>query len=73
MNRCDRLESCKFFQEAMTAMPAVADMMKKRYCYGDHESCARKMIFQALGKGYAPVDLAPNDVKRAQAIIDANS
>jgi len=50
-------------------MPTVAEMMKKRYCHGDYGSCARQLIFQSLGKGHAPVDLAPNDIQRAHRII----
>lgn len=53
----------------MVTMPTVAEMMKKKYCHGDDASCARKLVFQTLGKGHAPVDLAPNDLERAKKII----
>ena len=69
MATCDQIETCRFFQEAMNTMPTIAEMMKKKYCNGDFDSCARKVVFLTLGKGHAPVDLAPNDIQRANRII----
>lgn len=53
----------------MNTMPTIAEMMKKKYCHGDFDSCARKVVFQTLGEGHTPVDLAPNDIQRANRII----
>ncbi len=71
MDRCDQIEDCSFFNVAMVEMPTVAEMMKQRYCHGDFESCARKIVFASLGTGKTPVSLAPNDHQRAREIIDA--
>jgi hypothetical protein len=69
MTTCDQIDTFRFFKEAMVKMPTIAEMMKKKYCHDDFDSCARKVVFQNLGKGHAPVDLAPNDIQRANRII----
>lgn len=69
MATCDQIDTCRFFKEAMVTMPTVAEMMKKKYCHGDFDACARKLVFRTLGEGHTPVDLAPNDLQRAEAIV----
>jgi hypothetical protein len=39
---------------------------------GDPEQCARKIVLHAVGKKYVPLELAPNNVKQAHAIIANN-
>ena len=51
MKKCSQIDSCRFFGEAMAKMPTIAEMMKKKYCYGEFESCARQLVFSTLGKG----------------------
>ena len=67
--KCKELETCSFFNEVIKDMPATAEMMKRRFCFGDFESCARVMVFRASGAGSVPRDLAPNDRQRADKII----
>ena len=71
MDRCDKIETCKFFQAAMKEMPTVAEMMKQRYCHGDFDSCSRMTVFNELGREHVPANLAPNDPQRAREIIEA--
>jgi len=73
MERCNEIETCRFFEATMKEMPTVAEMMTQRYCHGDFNSCARKIVFHALGEGHVPVNLAPNDDQRAREIINAKS
>ena len=42
MERCDQISTCTFFKTAITEMPTVAEMMKKRYCYGDFDACVQQ-------------------------------
>ena len=44
MERCDEIETCRFFEATMKEMPTVAEMMNQRYCHGDFNSCARKVV-----------------------------
>jgi len=51
-------------------MPATANMMKKRYCLNDNLQCARYTVFKALGREKVPKDLFPNQIEKAQEIIE---
>ena len=73
MTVCECLETCPFFNDKMQSMPVMSDMYKRNYCKGDFENCARHMIFKALGKPAVPVDLFPNQLDKAKAIIGAHS
>jgi len=55
----------------MADMPAVADMLKEKYCKGDSSNCARFLVFNAKGKESVPVDMYPKDIDRAKNIIAA--
>lgn len=73
MTECIELRECRFFNVTMKQMPAVGKMMKSRYCLGDFTACARFRLAQE-GVGIAvPVDLAPNDHKRAERLIAESS
>ena len=69
MGECSELQGCRFFNETMHQMPTVGEMMKNRYCLGDFSACARYRTSKNLGSGSVPVDLAPNDHKRADKLI----
>ncbi|MBU1220457.1 hypothetical protein KKF34_09110 [Myxococcota bacterium] len=66
---CKCLPGCPFFNDRMDSMPSTANIMKKKYCQGSFESCARFMIFSKLGKPAVPTDLFPNEVEKAKSII----
>jgi hypothetical protein len=70
MEKCGRIESCGFFKTVITEMPTVSQMIVRRYCHGDYESCARLTVFGRLGSGAVPNNLAPNDHERARRIIE---
>jgi len=72
MADCTQLEQCKYFNEVLVTMPTVAEMMKERYCMGDPEQRARKIVLHAVGKKCVPLELAPKNVKRAHTIIANN-
>ncbi len=68
MAECEKLEKCPFFNEKMAAMPAVIDMLKKRYCLGDKSECAR---YQVSTAGMSvPLDLFPHERERAKTLLD---
>lgn len=43
--------------------------MKRLYCEGDQSLCARYKIITTVGKEHVPMDLSPNDLDQARAII----
>jgi hypothetical protein len=66
---CELLAGCLFFNDKMKDMPATSLIYKSQYCRTDKSSCARYMVYQALGRGQVPADLFPNDQDRARSII----
>ncbi len=71
MAECECLPKCPFFHDKMESMPALAGMMKKKYCQGDNSTCARFMVFKAKGRDFVPGDLYPSQQDRAKQIITA--
>ena len=66
---CDCIAICPFFNDRMSEMPTMAEMMKRHYCKGDFSSCARHMVKEKCGKERVPSDLIPNQRDRAQQIL----
>jgi hypothetical protein len=69
MAECECLVKCLFFNDRMQNIPAVANMLKDKYCHGNSSECARYMVFKSLGRERVPGDLFPNQVDRAEKII----
>ncbi len=69
MSECPLLEACPFFAANLTDMPTTAEAMKQRFCHGAYEGCARYQVRHAVGKEAVPLNLYPDDLDRAQAII----
>jgi len=71
MTQCECVAGCIFFNDKMANMPSTAAIYKKKYCETDSSSCARHMVFKALGKLRVPADLFPNQTDKAQQMIMA--
>jgi len=69
MPSCELLKTCIFFNDKMADMPAVADLMKKRYCESDFVACARMKVVKTLGREKVPADLFPNQDDYAREVI----
>ena len=69
MAACQLIETCIFFNDKMSNMPATADVFKNRYCRGDAHSCARYRVFEKLGRTSVPPDLYPNEHDRADIVL----
>ncbi len=69
MADCPNLVRCPFFSGKMEDMPTISVYLMRKFCRNDYTSCARFMIFNALGKEWVPKDLFPNEPKRAYAIL----
>jgi len=68
---CEKLPTCIFFNDQMENMPAVAGLLKTRYCRGAFEQCARFRIAQELGGAAVPRDLFPTDSDKATTLLAA--
>ena len=69
MSDCPKLPNCPFFNDRMENMPDMAASLKRRYCRGAYDACARYMVYMRKGSGMVPVDLFPNEADRALIII----
>lgn len=67
MAECEKLSKCPFFNDQMVDMPAVATMLKNRYCLGDKTECARYQVAKA--DVVVPSDLFPHERERARQIL----
>ncbi len=69
MAACQLIEKCIFFNDRMSHMPEMSEIYKDRYCRGEHDQCARYMVFRAWGREKVPTDLFPNDRDRAAELL----
>ncbi len=69
MGECHRLSTCIFFNDRMENMPTVAALLKKQYCQGAFQSCARFRVDAKLGSTYVPETLFPQDSAAADRIV----
>lgn len=69
MADCELLKTCIFFNDQMANMPAVADLMKKRYCRDNFKECARMQVVDSVGRGKVPADMFPNQNDYAHKVI----
>jgi len=69
MADCELLQTCIFFNDKMKNMPGTANILKTQFCQSDNSSCARYMIFKALGREKVPMDLYPQQKEKAEKII----
>ena len=67
---CPCLPRCPFFEDTVGAMPATAKMYRDRYCLAIYTRCARFLVFRKAGRENVPRNLHPNQVRRAQYLID---
>ncbi len=73
MIQCTFAPTCAFFTEKMKNMPSTVELIKKRYCFDDHLSCARFIVQEKLGADRVPDDLFPSQKDRALKLAVAKS
>lgn len=69
MADCELIQGCIFFNDKMLNMPATAELLKKKYCKDAYGTCARFMVFKAMGRPSVPQDLFPQQADKAEEII----
>lgn len=69
-HKCDRLEICASFRTEMKRLPAMMHVIQDKYCAGDSQLCARKLIAVSMGAQGVPDDLYPNDMGRAARLLN---
>ncbi|HEU6436218.1 MAG TPA: hypothetical protein VE028_02075 [Nitratidesulfovibrio sp.] len=69
MPNCEMIEKCIFFNDKMANKPGTAEMMKKNYCQGSWQECARYKVCKSLGRDKVPGDLFPSQMDRAKTLM----
>lgn len=69
MAECECLSGCLFFNDKMANRPSTAALMKKQYCLGNNQDCARFRVRSAIGGDKVPADLFPTQVDRVAGIV----
>lgn len=69
MSECGFVSRCTFFEDRMSKMPGMAEMLRTRYCVGDFTECARHRLTEEFGLEAVPSDLFPNQNEVAEQIL----
>jgi len=69
MAECEFKNGCIFFNDRMSSMPSMAELMKNIYCTEDPGQCARHMVAISCGRGTVPEDLYPMQTTEAESFI----
>ncbi len=69
MSECGHFSRCTFFEDRMSKMPGMAEMLKGRYCQGEFGECARHRVTEEFGIDAVPSDLFPNQLDVAEQIL----
>lgn len=66
---CPYIEQCDLVTKNMSRMPKLIKRIQSYYCNKLTSQCARRWIFDTLGKRYLPPLLLPNQWEWAREII----
>jgi len=69
MSDCECLQKCAFFNDKVDKLPALSNILKRDFCRGDKNKCARYLLFSRLGPQSVPNYLYPTDKKQAKKIL----
>jgi len=69
MHDCDRLSDCPFFSDRLANMPGTSEVIKRKYCRGAYETCARRMVARSGGMQAVPADLFPDQRDQLAALV----
>lgn len=69
MTDCEFVARCTFFEDRMSKMPGMAEMLRTRYCAGEFKDCARHQLTKEFGLEAVPSDLFPNQTEVAEQIL----
>ena len=70
METCRYLDNCAFFNAPSTqGIQILTDQLKKDYCRGRFDTCARFQVASQLGKEYVPQLMLPTQLQWAEKIF----
>lgn len=66
--KCPFIESCALTQQNKKRMPNLVQRIREYYCAWESLRCARRWIYETLGKSFVPPLLLPNQWEWARQI-----
>ncbi|MDD3620535.1 MAG: hypothetical protein PHX57_14195 [Desulfobulbaceae bacterium] len=69
MPDCELIHQCIFFNNKMRNYPAIAELLKRKFCKGTFTTCARYMVYKVKGRASVPTDLFPPEIEKVEKII----
>lgn len=70
METCTYFHDCVFFNDPSTQnLQILADQLKKDYCQGRFEDCARYQVACRLGRDQVPASMLPTQLQWAEMIF----
>ena len=71
MRRCTITSECPFFNDELSKMHTAKERenLKRKYCGGGNSSCARYIVFEALGLDEVPGNLFPEELFKVSVIL----
>lgn len=70
MSECPILKTCPFFNNKIPNMPPELKSYKHKCCLDENLHCARFVVARFLGLTLVPYDLLPNEMDKAEDIIN---
>ncbi|HPY77177.1 MAG TPA: hypothetical protein PLQ45_04980 [Anaerohalosphaeraceae bacterium] len=69
MKICQYSNQCSFLLVHDNDMPKLTTLLRKKYCRGQFEQCARYQVFISLGSQRVPAYMLPSQTEWAEQII----
>ena len=69
MAKCENIDRCPYFNDAVSGKNALSFADKQKFCKDDNAGCARYMVFKRFGGMNVPKDLAPYELNRARQVV----
>ncbi len=68
MSRCHLAEDCVFFNVEVGYSPELQTAMRKEYCLGRFEDCARLLALEFMRREELPADMIPTDHEQLERL-----
>lgn len=67
---CPLIDHCPFSKNNLDNIPPNSDEHKTYYCINNSFKCARLLTARILGINSVPLSLQPNEMKKAEELIN---
>ena len=69
MALCEKFEKCPFYKGKLVIETGIGEMLKKKFCEGCKDECARYMVSTQIGPQYVTNLLFTNMKEKAEQLI----